>query len=120
VKVITRGIGEILLGAKIPLGGDQRSMAERDRQLIQPGAAFVRELGVGAPQIMRRNMPADSLGMLLHATQHALLAERRADHAIALIHAAEDPAALNPGRGRPLIDGSLGPGRRDGSGANSR
>ena len=46
--VVAGGVVEILVDAQVSLGSRQRSVAERKLDLIEPGAALVGQLRVGA------------------------------------------------------------------------
>lgn len=54
--IVARGVVEVLVDAQVPLRSREGRVAERELDLIQLGAALVRQLGVGAPQVVRRHV----------------------------------------------------------------
>ena len=70
-------------------------MAERKLDLIELRAALVGQLGVGTPQIMRRDF-----GVLLDAAPNALGGEGLTGEPVALVDAPEHGAGRDLRRGR--------------------
>lgn len=55
IQIIARRIVQILPQTQIPLGRRKGGVAQGELDLIEFGAALVREFGIRAPQVVRRN-----------------------------------------------------------------
>jgi hypothetical protein len=58
-KSVARRVGQIELGAEVALGGLDGLVAERELDLLERRLAGAGELGERAPQIVRRQVPAE-------------------------------------------------------------
>ena len=57
-EVIAGRVHQVLLEAEVAFGGLHRSVAERKLDLLKRGVAFVRELGEGPAEVVRRDADA--------------------------------------------------------------
>ena len=64
--MIARGVGEVLFDAEVAFGGLNRSMSQRNLDLLERRMPLVRELGKGTPEIVRRDRDSDPRPILLH------------------------------------------------------
>jgi hypothetical protein len=56
-------VGQVLLDAQVAFGGADRGVAQAQLDLLQPGAALERQLGKGAPAVVRRHVDAERRGV---------------------------------------------------------
>src|SRR5579863_6447639 len=104
--MIAGRVGEVLLDAQVALGRLDRRMAKRHLDLFQPRPALVGQLGVGATQIVWRQMPPPELSHVLPQNEpDALSRHRLMGKLSAPVDRPEHPPAVNSGSGAPLIDG---------------
>jgi hypothetical protein len=86
-------------------------VTEGKLDLFEGGVAFVGEFGEGSSQVVGRNFYSQPPAVLFDYLEHRLSGHGGAGDAVALVDGAEEEALGNRGRGDPLVDRELGPGR---------
>jgi len=109
--MIVDGLREVLAGAEVALGGQHRSMAEQELDLLEFAAGGAAEFGAGAPGVMRSELGLADFGAV--APDHlpdGVLADAAREHLAALVHGAEDRTGLDPRALEPGVEQQLDPG----------
>lgn len=113
--MIAGGISQVLLDPEIALCGLNRSMSERNLDLLKRSMAFVGELGKGTPEIVRRYGEPDVLTVLPHDGKDRLGGHAVPHNAVAFVDGPEEPAGAGDARVKdradPAVQRNLGPGR---------
>ena len=97
----------------LPLRGRDAGMAERELDLLEGRVAFMGELGIGPPQVMRGQLgDADNAGGLAQSQPNGMtVAEPLSADVAAAVDWAERGAGLGAGGQGLRIDAGLAPAR---------
>jgi hypothetical protein len=108
--VITRGVGEILPNAQVPLRRHHGRVAQTQLNLLESGFAPMRQSGKCSSKVMRSeagyaNRPTGTADDLKNAPS----GEAVTCDPLTLIELAKDKSALDSGHPGPCVDGLLSP-----------